>query len=54
MQYGNTSDTGNLPADAMAMVTAGLMCPPEILLVIKIVSVNAAPIAKGFPVAKIT
>ena len=50
-QYGITSTLGNLPAAAMAMVTAGLMCPPEILEVNKMVTAKAAPMAKGLPVA---
>ena len=53
-QYGTISPVGNLPADAITMDTAGLMCPPEILLVIVMTNANAAPIAKGFPVANIT
>ena len=53
-QYGINSDVGNLPADAITIDTAGLIYPPEILLVSKITSAKAAPIARGFPVAKIT
>ena len=53
-QYGTKSFIGNLPADAITIDTAGFICPPENLLVNKIANANAAPIAKGFPVAKIT
>jgi len=40
--------------DAITIDTAGLMWPPEMLLVNKIISAKAAPIAKGLPVAKMT
>ena len=53
IQYGIKSDVGNLPAAAIVIDTAGLICPPDTLLVSKIVNAKAAPIAKGFPVAKI-
>ena len=45
---------GNLPERAMVVLTAGLKCPPEILPPSNIAKVNAAPIATGFPTAKIT
>ena len=51
--YGTKSPVGSLPAAAIVIDTAGLICPPEILLVNKITRAYAAPMAKGFPVAKI-
>ena len=53
-QYGTNSFTGNLSADAITIDTAGFICPPEKRVVSKMANANAAPIAKGFPVAKIT
>jgi hypothetical protein len=44
---------GNLPADAITIETAGLTCPPEMFPKRRMTKVNAAPIAMGFPVAKI-
>ena len=38
----------------IAKLTAGFTCPPEVFLANKITRANAAPMAKGLPVAKIT
>ena len=51
--YGISSAPGNLFLATIIILTAGLKCPPDILPPITIASANAAPIAKGFPVAKI-
>ena len=53
-QYGTKSFTGNFPTDAITIDTAGFICPPENLAVNNMANAKAAPIAKGFPVAKIT
>ena len=50
--YGITSLTLNLPDAASAIVIAGLKCPCPFDK--KRISVNAAPMAIAFPVAKIT
>ena len=54
IQYGTISVDGNFPAAAMVILTAGLICPPEILAVNKMTSAKAAPMANGLPVAKMT
>jgi len=53
-QYGIRSAVLILPSDAITMETTGFICPPEMLLVNKMTKARAAPIANGFPVAKIT
>ena len=54
IQYGTISVDGSFPAAAMVILTTGLICPPEILEVSKMTSAKAAPMANGFPVAKMT
>ena len=45
---------GNAPEAAIAKLTAGFTWPPEVFRANKITRERAAPMAKGFPVAKIT
>ena len=52
--YGIKSLVSIFPTDAITTLTAGLICPPDIFDVINIINAKAAPIANGFPVAKIT
>lgn len=54
MIYGIKSAVLILPNDAMTTETAGLICPPEIREAKRTDNANAAPIARGFPVATTT
>ena len=51
---GTISLVGILPAEDKTIVRAGLNIPFDIVDVSKIAKANAAPIASGFPVARIT